>query len=75
MFSMIVPARRNGNIASVVRKAATQSAAEAGKRRRKIMSDLLKYRLCARLAIPPAAKLIYFYLLDKSNGSNIAISV
>jgi len=39
------------------------------------MNDLTRYKLVAGLPVPPAAKLIYFYLLDKSNGYNIAISV
>jgi len=39
------------------------------------MSDLTRYKLCAGLDVPPAAKLIYFYLLDKLNGRSIAISV
>lgn len=39
------------------------------------MNDLARYKLCAGLTVPPAAKLIYFYLLDKSNGHSIAISV
>ena len=39
------------------------------------MNDLTRYKLCAGLAIPPAAKLIYFYLMDRSNGHSIAISV
>ena len=38
------------------------------------MDDLTRYKLCAGLAVPPAAKLIYFYLLDRSNGDSIAIS-
>ena len=38
------------------------------------MSDLTRYKLCAGLPVPPAAKLIYFYLLDRSNGRSIAIS-
>lgn len=39
------------------------------------MNDLTRYKLVAGLNVPPAAKLIYFYLLDKSNGRSIAISV
>lgn len=39
------------------------------------MNDLTRYKLVAGLHVPPAAKLIYFYLLDKSNGRSIAISV
>lgn len=38
------------------------------------MNDLTRYKLVAGLAVPPAAKLIYFYLLDKTNGHSIAIS-
>lgn len=38
------------------------------------MNDLTRYKLCARLPVPAAAKLIYFYLLDKTNGHSIAIS-
>jgi predicted ArsR family transcriptional regulator len=39
------------------------------------MNDLTRYKLCAGLPVSAAAKLIYFYLLDKSNGRSIAISV
>lgn len=39
------------------------------------MNDLTRYKLCAGLDVPPAAKFIYFYLLDRSNGGSIAISV
>jgi predicted ArsR family transcriptional regulator len=39
------------------------------------MNDLTRYKLCAGLPVPAAAKLIYCYLLDKSNGQSIAISV
>lgn len=39
------------------------------------MNDLTRYKLVVGLSVPPAAKLIYFYLLDKSNGHSIAISV
>ena len=39
------------------------------------MNDLTRYKLCAGLNVPPAAKLIYCYLLDKTNGRSIAISV
>lgn len=39
------------------------------------MNDLTRYKLCAALPVPPAAKLIYFYLLDRSNGRSVAISV
>lgn len=38
------------------------------------MNDLTRYKLCAGLTVPPAAKLIFCYLLDKSNGRSIAIS-
>jgi predicted transcriptional regulator len=38
------------------------------------MNDLTRYKLCAGLPVPASAKLIYFYLLDKSNGHSIAIS-
>lgn len=39
------------------------------------MNDLTRYKLCAGIPVPPAAKLIYFYLLDKSSEHSIAISV
>ncbi len=39
------------------------------------MNHLTRYKLCAGLPVPPAAKLIYFYLLDSSIGNSIAISV
>jgi DNA-binding MarR family transcriptional regulator len=32
------------------------------------MNDLIRYRLCAELSVPPAAKLLYCYLLDISGG-------
>lgn len=38
------------------------------------MNDLTRYKLCAGLPVPASAKLIYCYLLDRSNGGSIAIS-
>ena len=40
------------------------------------MNDLTRYRLCAGLHVPAAAKLLYCYLLDISGGHHpVAISV
>jgi response regulator of citrate/malate metabolism len=39
------------------------------------MNDLTRYKLVAGLHVPPAAKLIYFYLLDRSNERSMTISV
>lgn len=38
------------------------------------MNDLTRYKLCAGLPVPASAKLIYCYLVDKSNGGRITIS-
>lgn len=32
------------------------------------MNDLTRYKLCAGLHVPAAAKLLYYYLLDISGG-------
>ena len=37
------------------------------------MNDLARYRLCARIAAPPAAKLLYCYLLDISDDKGTVI--
>ncbi|WFB59587.1 helix-turn-helix domain-containing protein [Paenibacillus sp. BR1-192] len=34
------------------------------------MNDLTRYRLLAEAALPPAAKLLYSYLLDLAGGRN-----
>ncbi|MCU6711499.1 helix-turn-helix domain-containing protein [Paenibacillus sp. J5C_2022] len=34
------------------------------------MNDLTRYRLLAEVAVPPAAKLLYSYLLDRAGGRN-----
>ncbi|OZQ68856.1 hypothetical protein CA600_05390 [Paenibacillus sp. VTT E-133280] len=34
------------------------------------MNDLARYRLLAEVSIPPAAKLLYSYLLDRAGGRN-----
>lgn len=34
------------------------------------MNDLARYRLLAGAAVPPAAKLLYSYLLDRAGGRN-----
>lgn len=34
------------------------------------MNDFARYRLLAEVAIPPAAKLLYSYLLDRTGGRN-----
>lgn len=39
------------------------------------MNDLTRYKLVAGLPVPAAAKLIYFYLLDRSYERSTAISV
>lgn len=39
------------------------------------MNDLTRYRLCAGLHAPAAAKLLYCYLLDRSDGGSVIISV
>jgi hypothetical protein len=41
------------------------------------MNDLARYKLCARLHVPAAAKLLYCYLLDISGGrhNSVIISV
>jgi predicted transcriptional regulator len=41
------------------------------------MNDLTRYKLCAGLHVPAAAKLLYCYLLDMSGGrhSSVVISV
>lgn len=41
------------------------------------MNDLARYRLCAGLHVPAAAKLLYCYLLDISGGrhNSVVISV
>jgi len=41
------------------------------------MNDLTRYRLCAGLRVPAAAKLLYCYLLDISGGrhNSVVISV
>lgn len=34
------------------------------------MNDLARYRLMADVSVPPAAKLLYSYLLDRAGGRN-----
>lgn len=34
------------------------------------MNDLTRYRLLAEVSVPPAAKLLYSYLLDRAGGRN-----
>lgn len=34
------------------------------------MNDLARYRLLAGVSVPPAAKLLYSYLLDRAGGRN-----
>lgn len=34
------------------------------------MNDLARYRLMAGVSVPPAAKLLYSYLLDRAGGRN-----
>ncbi|MCP3774612.1 helix-turn-helix domain-containing protein [Paenibacillus sp. MZ04-78.2] len=37
------------------------------------MNDLARYRLLTGASIPPAAKLLYSYLLDRAGGRNGAL--
>ncbi|HCA31038.1 MAG TPA: hypothetical protein DEP23_16535 [Ruminococcaceae bacterium] len=39
------------------------------------MNDLTRYRLCAGMKTTPSAKLIYFYLLDVSDKSEVVMSI
>ena len=41
------------------------------------MNDLTRFRLCVKHNIPPAAKLLYCYLLDLAGGrhNRVAVSV
>lgn len=41
------------------------------------MNDLTRYKLCTELPVPPAAKLLYCYLLELSGGrhQNTIVSV
>lgn len=39
------------------------------------MRDLTKYRLCAGLPAPPAAKLIYCYLVESVDHSSVILPV
>ncbi|ETT54670.1 hypothetical protein BSK66_24870 [Paenibacillus odorifer] len=34
------------------------------------MNDLARYRLLSEVSVPPAAKLLYSYLLDRAGGRN-----
>lgn len=39
------------------------------------MNDLTRYRLCAGMKTTPSAKLIFFYLLDVSDKSEVVMSI
>lgn len=39
------------------------------------MNDLARYRLCAGLHVPAAAKLLYCYLLDISGGRHNSVVI
>lgn len=39
------------------------------------MNDLTRYRLCAELHVPAAAKLLYCYLLDISGGRHNSVVI
>lgn len=37
------------------------------------MNDLTRYKLCAGMTAPPAAKLLYCYLLDISDDKSVVV--
>lgn len=39
------------------------------------MNNLERYKLCAKLQVPPAAKLLYCYLTDISKKHSVVVSI